>query len=259
MSAVTSILENADYFVLMLLRVGGLIFSSPIFGRTNIPRTAKIGLVACLSFLFFLVFPPSAPIEYSTLLGFFLLCAGELLLGIALAFITNMFFALIFVSGGLIDMQIGFGIVNVYDPQNRTQIPMTGNILNLVLLIIFFAVDGQHRLIEIIYLTIQRMPIGGLHLAPDIGIVALDVFARSFTLGVMVSLPVVASGLVLEFAFGLLVRTVPQMNVFVVGIPIKLFVGMIVLLFMLPVFVNFSNEIFSQMFIAIEDMFSAFA
>jgi flagellar biosynthetic protein FliR len=253
---VNSILTNADYFLLVMLRTGGLIFSSPIFGRTLMPARVKIGLVAAVGFLFFISFPSTAPIEYTSLFGFFLLCAAELLLGIALAFVTNLFFALTFVAGQLIDMQIGFGIVNVYDRQNNTQIPMIGNLLNTILLIVFFGVNGHHQLIGIIYLTLERLPVGSLVFAPEIGLVALEIFVRSFALGVMVAMPVIASGLILEISFGLLVKTVPQMNMFVVGIPIKIIIGFVIILFTLPVFINFSGRIFSEMFAGIEQMFA---
>lgn len=257
-SVVNQILGSADYFVLMLFRVGGLVMASPVFGRVNIPARVKIGLVVALTFLFFTLFPQTAAIEYSTLMGFMLVCAGELLLGIALAFVTNIFFALTFVAGHMIDMQIGFGIVNVYDPQNNTQVPMIGNVLNLLLLLVFFTVDGHLQLINIVYLTIEKMPVGSLVFTPGIGLAALEVFARAFLLGVMVALPIVASGLTLEIILGVVMRMVPQIHMFVVGVPLKLIIGLVVLMVSLPVFVNFSSTIFSQMFDGIGHMFSMF-
>ncbi|MDR0490930.1 MAG: flagellar biosynthetic protein FliR [Oscillospiraceae bacterium] len=257
-SVVNQIIGSADYFVLLLFRVGGLVLTSPVFGRINIPARVKIGLVAALSFLFFTVFPQTEEIQYSTLSGLLIICAGELLLGIALAFVTNIFFAMTFVAGQLIDMQIGFGIVNVYDPQNNTQVPMVGNILNLLMLIVFFTVDGHQQLINIIYLTIERMPVGTLVLSPGVGLAALEVFARAFLLGVMVALPIIASGLTLEIVLGVVMRMVPQIHMFVVGMPLKLIIGLVVFMVSLPVFVNFSSAIFSEMFDGIGKMFSMF-
>ena len=256
---VNTILGSADYLILLAFRVGGLVVSSPLFGRINVPARVKIGLVAALSFLFFTVFPQTTELNYSTLSGFVLVCAGELLLGIALAFITNIFFTLTFTAGQLIDMQIGFGIVNVYDVQNNTQIPMVGNILNLILLLIFFLVDGHQQLVAIVYLTVEKMPIGTLIFSPGIGLAALEIFARSFLLGVMVALPVIASGLTLEIILGVVMRMVPQIHMFVVGVPLKMMIGMLVLTATLPVFANFSSVIFGEMFNGIEKMFAAFA
>jgi len=256
---VNLVLTSPDYFILLLCRVSGLVFASPIFGRVNIPRVAKIILVAAVTYLLFSVFPQTVAIQYSTMVGFALIIAGELLLGMALAFITNIFFSLTaFTAGQLIDMQIGFGIVNVYDIQNNTQIPMMGNVLNLMLILVFFAVDGHLKLIEMIYLTLERMPIGTLVLSPDVGFTALELFARAFMLGVMMALPILASGLMLEICFGMMMRAVPQIHMFVVGIPMKMLVGIIVFLFTLPVFARFSNRIFDEMFIGMEKMFAMF-
>ena len=259
-STVNAILGNADYFILLLFRVGGLVFSSPIFGRVNVPAIAKIGLSAAITFLFFTIFPQTAAIEYSTLIGFTLICASELLMGIALAFVTNLFFSITaFTAGQLIDMQIGFGIVNVYDAQNNTQIPMMGNVINIMLLLLFFGVNGHLRLIDMVSLTVENMPVGTLVISPNIGLVALEIFVRTFMLGVMMALPILASGLTLEFTFGVLMRAVPQIHMFVVGIPLKMLVGLIVFSLTLPVFAGFSSRIFSEMFKGIESMFAVFA
>jgi len=258
-SAAALILMSADYFILIVLRVGGLVLASPIFGRVNVPNIAKLGLVLTLSFLFLTIFPQTVAIEYSSFLGFLLVCAGELLLGMALAYVTNIFFSLVaFTAGQLIDMQIGFGIVNVFDAQNNTQVPMMGNVLNIMLILMFFAVDGHLKLIEMIYLTVDRMPIGTLVISPAIGITALEIFMRAFTLGVMMALPIIASGLTLEIAFGMMMRAVPQIHMFIVGIPMKMLVGIIIFTVTLPVFGAFSNRIFSELFSGIENMFANF-
>jgi len=258
-SVVNEILGSADYFILLLLRVGGLIFASPIFGRINIPQRVKIGFTVALSYMLFVIFPQATDIAYTTLVGYLLLCAGELVLGMALAFVTNVFFALVaYTAGQLIDMQIGFGIVNVYDAQNSIQAPMMGHVLNLMLLLVFFAVDGHHRLIEIIYLTLDKMPVGALVLTPAVGKAALEVFARAFLLGIMMALPILASGLTLEIAFGVLMRMVPQIHMFVVGVPMKMLVGMIVFTITIPVFAGFSSRVFSEMFSGVEKMFATF-
>ena len=250
---------SADYFILLIFRMGGLVVASPIFGRVNVPVIAKIGLTLSLGYLMFNIFPQTVAIQYSNLIGYALLCAGELLLGMALAYITNVMFSMTaFTAGQLIDMQIGFGIVNVFDAQNNTQVPMMGNVLNITFILLFFGVDGHTRLIEILYLTIDRMPIGTLLYSPYIGITALEIFIRAFLLGVMIALPIIASGLTIEMGFGMLMRAVPQIHMFVIGIPLKMMVGIILFIVTLPVFATFSERIFSELFTGIEKMFANF-
>jgi len=255
----TAILMSADYFILLVFRMGGLVLSSPIFGRVNVPMVAKLGLVASLSYLMFNVFPQTAAIQYSTLFGYLLVCAGELLLGMALAYVTNIFFSLTaFTAGQLIDMQIGYGIVNVFDAQNNTQVPMMGNVLNITLILLFFMVDGHLKLIEILYLTVERMPVGTLIISPALGITAVEVFVRAFLLGVMMALPIIASGLTIEIAFGMMMRAVPQIHMFIVGIPLKMLVGLILFATTLPIYAIFSERIFSELFLGVERMFANF-
>jgi flagellar biosynthetic protein FliR len=192
-------------------------------------------------------------------MGFVLLCAGELLLGMALAYVTNIFFSLTaFTAGQLIDMQIGFGIVNVFDAQNNTQVPMMGNVLNIMLILMFFIVSGHMRLIEMVYLTMERMPMGTLVYSHVIGITALELFARAFMLGVMMALPLIASGLTIEMGFGMMMRAVPQIHMFVVGIPLKMLVGITLFSITLPVFGGFSARIFDELFLGLEKMFANF-
>jgi len=258
-STATTILLSADYFILIMFRVGGLVLASPIFGRVNVPMTAKLGLVLSLGFMFFNVFPQTVGIQYTTLLGYVFLCAGELLLGMALAYVVNIFFSLVaFTAGQLIDMQIGFGIVNVFDAQNNTQVPMMGNVLNIMLILLFFLINGHLRLIEMVYLTVERMPIGTLVFSPLIGWTALELFLKAFVLGVMMALPIIASGLTIEIGFGMMMRAVPQIHMFVVGIPLKMLVGLIIFTITLPVFGMFSTRIFQDLFSGIELMFANF-
>jgi len=258
-STAVEILLSADYFILIVLRMSGLVLASPIFGRVNVPIIAKIGLVTSLSYLMFSIFPQTVAIHYTTLLGFTFLCAGELFLGMALAYVTNVFFSLTaFTAGQLIDMQIGFGIVNVFDAQNNTQVPMMGNVLNIMMILMFFTVDGHLRLVEIVYLTVERMPMGTLVFSHMVGWTTLEIFTRAFMLGVMMALPILASGLTLEIAFGMLMRAVPQIHMFVVGIPLKMLIGLIVFSVTIPAFAGYSMRVFDELFLGVEKMFANF-
>lgn len=252
-----AVLTHADYFVLLLVRVAGLVLPSPIFGRVGVPQRVKTGFVFFMTLLFFVMIPPK-PVQYDTLLGFAWRIFSEMLLGVALAFVTNLFFTIAFTAGQMIDMQIGFGIVNVYDQQNNTQIPLIGNMLNIILLVVFMLVDGPSKLIAMLHRTLTVIPVGTPVFSPNLGPVALELFAKSFLLGVMMALPIIASGMVLEICYGVLIRTVPQMNMFVVGVPLKTLIGFFILLVTVPMFVGFTDRVFNQLFLGVDQMFAAF-
>lgn len=256
---VNQISHHFDYALLLFIRVSGLILPSPIFGRRNVPSRIKIAFCVLLTYLFLSAFPaPEQGIDAPSLIGYFLMCVKELLFGLSLGFILTMFFDLVYSAGQLMDMQIGFGMISVYDVQNNSQVPVVGNMLNAILLILFFGVNGHLKLVSIIYTTLQTIPVGHVRISADLATAAMAVFAESFVLAVMVAMPLLASGVVMEIILGVLIRAVPQINMFVIGIPVKIFVGLVVLAASVPVFAGLSNTIFSDMFGAVEKLFETF-
>ncbi|MDR0857695.1 MAG: flagellar biosynthetic protein FliR [Oscillospiraceae bacterium] len=252
------VLSNADYFLLVMCRAGALVMTSPIFGRVLIPTRVRLGLSLAIGYLFFMAVPPAGPAlntAYNSLIGYLLLCASEIIIGVCLGYVTNAFFGLTFIAGHLIDMQIGFGMVNVYDIQNQTQAPIMGNLLNITLMLMFFISNGHLRLIDILYGTLRAIPPGTPVFVPGAFDAALQAFTKMFLLGVMVGLPVVASGLMIEICFGAVSRAVPQLHMMVVGIPLKLIVGFIIVAAVIPVYANFSGVIFDSMFEGLDMMF----
>lgn len=255
-------LNNWEFCLLLFLRISGLIFSSPIFGRNNIPAIVKIGFCGSIAIMLVASAPSVAAqmevFDYAGgVLGYVLLCLLELLYGLVLGYVQNLFFQLIAFTGGqMIDMQMGFGMVNVFDVQSNLSVPMMGNFFNLLLLMVFFETRSYEFLIRIMVLTVTEIPIGTTDITPEIGLVALQLFVEAFGLAVVVAMPVVGAGLVGESCFGILMRVVPQMNAFAIGIPVKIILGFLVIFAVIPVYVAFAPQIFDRMFAALELMFA---
>ena len=249
MTGIAVLQQHPDYVFLLFLRISGLFIGSPVFGRKNVPNAAKIGFCAVLTLVFLSGVPaPQVYPDSQTLLGYVFLCLRELMFGGAMGYVLTAMLELTLTAGSIIDYQIGFSMASVYDIQSNTQSPLTGSLLNYMLLLLFFSVDGHLKLIDILHRTIEAVPIGTPVLAPDILWAAVEVMSKSFVLAVMVSMPVLAAGLLMEFALGATVRMVPQLNMFVVGIPVKIIVGLLVLALSLTAFADFSNAIFSRLF-----------
>lgn len=250
------ITQHLDYVLLLFIRVSGLLISSPIFGRSNYPRMAKIGLCLVITTVFMVALPePAVYPVYANVLAYGLACVLELSFGVCLGFVMTTMFNLTLTAGAVIDMQTGFNMASIYDTQNNIQTPITGNLYNIALLILFFAVDGHLKVIEILYATIQAVPIGTAAMPAEIVWIAMEVMSMSFLLAVMVAMPVIAAGLLVEVAVGAIIRTVPQMNMFVVGIPLKLIVGLLILMYTFSIFASFSTTIFTKMFEYVAMMF----
>lgn len=253
-----NIIQHLDSFALVFIRITALIVSSPIFGRRNIPNLAKIGLCLALTYIVFSTAGMPA-LMIRNVFEYGLLCIKEMLFGIVLGYCTQLFFSLVQTAGYAIDMQMGFGMVNVFDVQNNISVPVSGNLLYVILTLMFFAVNAHHQLIYILLSTFENVPVGQVVINPAIGYAALEVFILAFVMAVNVAMPFIASGLLAEITLGFIVRTTPQMNVFVVGIPLKVLLGCMMLWIIMPVYVRYTDTIFQNMFSAIDYMMRGLA
>ena len=250
------ITSHLDYLALLFLRMASLLFVSQLFGRNNIPVVTKVGLSIMLTYIAYLWAPPVA-LTYQTIWGFAGLCIGEALIGVVLGIVTNTVFTLTYTAGYIIDMQLGFSMVNIYDPLSNTQIPIMGNALNLLLVLLFFQVNGHLRLMQMLINSVVRLPVGQVHFSPALTGIFIELFCQSIVLAINVAMPVLAASLVIEIAMGVIIRTAPQMNMFVVGIPLKLLVGLMIVVVTIPVFGKFSEEIITVMFRYMDSFFAS--
>lgn len=248
-----------DYLLLLFLRVAGIIWTSPIFGRSNIPRQAKVCLAIALTYFFYASVPVTLELEYGTVLTYALLCVKEIFVGVLMGFILTLFFSLAYTAGQLIDIQMGLGMATVYDPQSNSAVPLLGNMLNVMLILVFFAVGGHQKLIGLLYLSVTRIPIGGISITAELAETLLRLCIESFMLGVRMSLPILAAGLLTEAILGIIIHSVPQMNIFTVGMPLKVLLGFVVLLIILPMYSDFSTAVFERMFAGMENALSNLA
>src|SRR5690606_4570787 len=132
---------------------------------------------------------------------------------------------------------IGFGMVNVIDPQTGMQIPMMAQFKFAVAMLVLFVVNGHHALLLALSQSFSVLPVGFAHMSGAVARVGIDAFGQMFVLALRIALPVVAALFVTDVALGIVARTVPQINVFFVGIPLKIGVGLVILVVVLPVYV----------------------
>ena len=153
-----------------------------------------------------------------------------------------------FTAGQIIDTQIGFGIVNVMDPRNEIQVPMVGNFLFILALLLFFMANGHHMLIKFLYESYGLLPVGQINIEYNMVFTILEIFIGTFIIAVKLAVPILAALLLTEAALGILARTVPQMNIFVVGMPLRIIIGMLTLYFIMPLFAAIMEYIFDDMY-----------
>jgi len=176
------------------------------------------------------------------------LIAKELAVGIILGYTSYMVFSTLFFAGQIIDTQIGFGMINVLDPMQDTQVPLTGNFIYIIALLFFLLMNGHHILLTALFKSYNVLPIDSFAFNDVLFNNILIIFYETFAIGFKISIPVLAAALLAEVALGILAKTVPQMNVFVVGMPLKVGVGLLTLIAMMPMFLSTMDLTFEKMY-----------
>jgi flagellar biosynthesis protein FliR len=229
-------LDQLHIFLLILLRVSAMIAVAPIFGHRLFLARAKIGLAFMVTLL---MFPLLAEQQLEIPVGvlpYGLLMVREVIMGLVLGFAILLLFVGIQFAGQIAGLQMGFGIVNVYDPQSGSQVSIIAQFLNILAILMVLSLDGHHMVLRGVMSSFDVVPLGGVELkAPMIHkIIALT--SQIFVIAVKISAPILISLFMISVALGILARTVPQMNVFIVGFPVQMAVGMTVLVASLPLF-----------------------
>lgn len=174
----------------------------------------------------------------------------EILIGLLLGFVATLFIYALQMAGGLIDLMMGFAIANVIDPQTGAQSPIMGNFKYMFAILILFFTDGHHLLLRGVLNSYFLVPLHKWITFADGGMAQLliDFFLRSFAISLQIAAPIAASIFLVDVALGLISRTVPQMNMFVVGIPVKIISTFLLLLLVLPGFGFVLSRLFSELF-----------
>jgi flagellar biosynthetic protein FliR len=181
-------------------------------------------------------------------IGYAVLILKEFLVGFITAFIVYMLFSVFYFIGQLVDFQVGFSMVSVFDPVSQIQVPITGNLFYLLVTFLFIQLDGLDAMIYTIAKSYEVLPVGQAFIIGNASVMRyiIDIMVDYFVLGVKFAMPIVGTVMLVDIALGILTKAVPQMNVFVVGIPIKLLIGLIVLYLIAPAFGAIYESVYDQ-------------
>ena len=230
-----ALLRVVDY-IPVFLRVTSFLMVLPFLGR-SVPALAKIGLGASMTLLISpAVSVPPLDQEIGRLL---LITAQEVLVGLAMGLVVMTLLMAVYLAGQLIDVPMGFGMVNVIDPQTGGEVPVVAQFQFIVAILLFFLIDGHHSLFRALVQSFQIVPVGRGVMSPEVATVALEMVRTMFLLGLRIALPVVGALFLTDVALGIVARAVPQINVFFVGFPLKVGLGMLLLALIMPAFVVF--------------------
>lgn len=222
-------------FLWPLTRVLALVASAPVLGNPSVPLRAKIGLAFMITLAVAPTLAPMPQVDPGSLAGLLIL-AQQLVIGLAMGFAMRIVFVAVEMAGELIGLQMGLGFATFFDPQSAGHIPVVGRFLGLLAALVFLSVNGHLQMISLLSQSFSALPVSGEGIAAP-GFRTLAFWGGEiFAAGLLLSLPLLAALLITNLALGILTRAAPQLNIFAVGFPLTLAIGLLVLALALPYF-----------------------
>jgi flagellar biosynthetic protein FliR len=234
--------EQIETFIFVFLRVGAIVVTMPIFGAGSAPPRVKAGLSLMVAFLLF----PSVELHAPPpeILPLAVRMIGEVMIGIVIGFAGRLVFAGVQLAGQLVGFQMGFAIVNVFDPVTSSQVSITAQFQYLLAVLVFLAVDGHHVFLCAIADSYRIVLPLDFHFSGGLAQTIADIAKDIFIIAIKVGAPAVTALLMIDIGFGLIARTVPQMNILIVGFPVKIAMGLIGIGLALPLVARMMGTIF---------------
>jgi len=254
------VLTHYPNLLLIFCRMTGFFMTAPVFAtQNNVPPQFRIGFSVFAALLVFFVSGTDRAIPIDGEYVYYVI--RESLIGILLGFVAYLFFTVVQIAGSFIDMQMGFGIANVIDPMTGAQSPVFGSFKYMIAMLLFLTMNGHHYLLLGIMDSYQLIPLDNSFFAALSNGPPTEALTRSvsaaFTLAFQMAAPIVVSMFLVDLALGILTKTAPQFNVFVVGMPLKILVGLGLTLLLVPGFVALFQTLFVTMFDNMYEMMRA--
>lgn len=233
-----------ETFLLVFLRVSTMLYVFPIFSAPQIPTMVRLGFGLIVSFLLYRVVPVVhlSPGIYDLAIA----VASQVTLGVIVGFVASFVFTGIQFAGELIDLQIGFAIANVVNPQTQQNITVIGEFQLVIATLIFLVTDSHYLLIQGIAGSFNVLPLPYISLDPSVAGNVTIFFTQAFLVVFRIAAPVVAALFLTNVALAFLARVAPQMNVFVVGLPIQVGVGLIMMAISIPLMAIVGPDLFQS-------------
>ena len=238
-------LDQFELFILILMRMASFVFAAPFFNTANTPKRLRVGLAFFLSIIVYTLHP-DMNVEYNGLIEYAGLVVIESVVGILLGAMASFCVQIIQFAGKLVDMDIGISMAQIMDPTTKVQVGIMGNFYYYMLMLLLI-VSGLHQyLVAAIIETYNVIPIGGVKFGMSVYTTVLNFMSDYFVIGFRIELPIFAATLLLNCILAIIARVAPQRNMFVVGMQLKIFVGIFVILFTIVMLPSVSNFIYNE-------------
>jgi len=215
-------------FLLVFFRVASVLFMIPLFASRSVSAMFKGGLSLMIAYLLFDLVKMNVNVQQDSFM-LFILCAKEIFVGATIGFIVRLVFVSASMSGEIISVQAGLSFARFMDPYSQQQVSILEQIKNLIALLIFFVIDAHHMLIKGIAYSLQELPVGTMSLNSSLAGFLVKATGSIFGAAFRIGAPIIVTLLLVDLTFGMLSRMIPQANVFVDAIPVKILITVLML------------------------------
>ena len=239
-------IENMEYCLMVIARVSAFVMTAPFFNYNSIPARMKAAISIMLSILVIQIHPPAA-ISYTGMIGYSILVVKEIVVGLILGFMCNLCMHIVNFAGQLMDMEMGLSMANMFDPATNVQITVTGNIYNYFMMLLLVVTNMHYYIIRAVFDSFAYFNVGEAVYRGSLKDIMVDFMVNYFIIAFRIVLPIFCCMLIINVVLGVLARAAPQMNMFVVGIQIKVLAGLAMLVVLVQTLPTVSDFIFSEM------------
>ncbi|MGI5835586.1 MAG: flagellar biosynthetic protein FliR [Chloroflexota bacterium] len=231
-----------EAFLLVMVRVAAMLMVAPAFGAKPIPAQVKIGLAALLAALITPLQTTEGPllVDMATIL---LQVSREVVVGLLAGFSATLVFSAVQMAAQIIGVQVGYSFSNTVDPVTAQSAGFLDTFYTMLAVVIFMGLGGHHALISGIAQSFQLVPIGTYAAPIETGDKLVAIISNTFLIAVRLSMPIVGTMFLVDATMALVVRSIPQMNVFAVGLPVKMVLGIVVMIAFVPAIVAGISDI----------------
>lgn len=240
-------LADVEILLLIIVRISCFVFVAPFFGTANSPARVKIGLSVFISLLIYGLVDKTG-IAYTGIFGYSIIVIREGITGLLIGLAANICNSIILFAGNIIDMDIGLAMATEFDPTNNTQVTITGNLYQYFILLLLIATDMHHVILRAAVDSFSLIPINGQKFNWDHLLASMTTYMGDmFVIAFRIILPVFACIMILNCILGIMAKVSPQMNMFSVGMQMKIMVGFMVLFITITLLPSVADFIFKEM------------
>lgn len=246
-NAINIPIYDFQVFLVILVRVAAIFFSAPIFGSRRTPIPVKAALSLMVSMTLFPVLQGTIEPVGGGLTSVITYIGSEIMIGLVIGFSARLIFGAVQLSGMIVGFQMGLGMAQALDPSQDEGGAMVSRLQDLVAVLIFLSLNGHHIFIMALVKSFQLLPPMEMHYSVGVINMLVALTGNVFVIALKVSAPAMAALFFTNVALGIVAKTVPQMNVLIVGLPLQIAVGMMILAFSFPFLVVFLKGTFSRL------------